>query len=593
MSDIVGIDLGTTNSSIGVIESGFPILLADEDGDRLTPSVVHFPETGETIVGRPALRARTVAPRDTIYSIKRLMGVRSSEIANQKLDYDVVPAKDGGLRVRVRGREIAPEEISALILKKLKADAERALQRPIERAVITVPAYFNDAQRSATKRAGELAGFIVERIINEPTAAALAYGVNTKQAESIIAVYDLGGGTFDLSILELNDGLFQVRATNGNTSLGGDDIDNAMVERLLGHFKDPLLPADLARLREAVIAAKHRLSSEEQTTISLPFIGQTNLNVTVRRAELEEIARPIVEKTRWHCARALADAGLKAEQLEQVILVGGATKMPLVREFVQHLFGREPNVSQNPEEAVAIGATMQAGIISGAIRDVVLLDVTPLSLGIETFGGLMNVIIPRNSTIPVKAGEMFTTAVNNQRAMTIKVLQGEREMARDNWPLGQFEIEFQPAPKGMPRVGVQFEIDVDGILHVLARDTQTGVEKRLDLVSAVDVSDEAVEKMLGASLERAFEDMTERAWTEAKLKGEEMLQAVNGALALAGAEISTRQRTMIEEAARQVRQAIHSHNVQQLQRANAAFDQATQELAALVLEKAAAAAGKG
>ena len=588
MSDIVGIDLGTTNSAIGVVESGFPILLADENGDRLTPSVVHFPERGEPIVGRAALRARMVAPRDTIYSVKRLMGVRSTEIVNQKFDYEIVPAKDGGLRVRLKDREISPEEVSALILAKLKANAEWVLGHSIDRAVISVPAYFNDAQRSATKRAGELAAFTVERIINEPTAAALAYGLDTKQTGSTIAVYDLGGGTFDLSILELHDGLFQVRATNGNTLLGGDDIDNAMVEYLLGRFEHTPAPADLARLREAVIEAKHRLSSEEKTTISLPFVAETNINVTLRREELEEIARPIIEKTRWHCARALADAGLKPEQLDEVILVGGATKMPLVHGFARDLFRRDPNVSQNPEEAVAIGATLQAGILSGSIREVVLLDVTPLSVGIETFGGLMNVIIPRNSTIPVKAGEMFTTAVNNQRAMTIKVLQGEREMARDNWQLGQFEIEFAPAPKGVPRVGVQFEIDVNGILHVLARDTQTGVEKKLDLVSAVDVSDEAVEKMLGDSLERAFEDMTERTWTEARLKGEEMLEAVDAALALAGDEISLPQRTAIEQATQQVREAIESHSLQRLQQANAALDQATQELAALVLQKAAA-----
>ncbi|MEY2491602.1 MAG: molecular chaperone DnaK [Verrucomicrobiota bacterium] len=586
MSDIVGIDLGTTNSLIGVMESGFPILLADENGERLTPSVVHFPQVGEPVVGRAALRARAVAPRRTVYSVKRLMGVRVDQLPDEKVDYEIVAGENRWARICIQERKFSPEEISALILGKLKADAEKVLGHPVDRAVITVPAYFNDAQRNATKRAGELAGFTVERIVNEPTAAALAYGLNQAKSKSKIAVYDLGGGTFDISILELNDGFFEVLATNGNTRLGGDDIDNAILEHILARSGASMEPDDIARLREMVIEAKHRLSIEEKTTISLPFVGGRNLEMSLSRPELEQIARPIIEKTRWHCARALADAELKAEQLDEVILVGGTTKMPLVRDFARQIFIREPNLSQNPEEAVAIGATIQAGMLSGAIRDVILLDVTPLSLGIETFGGLMNVIIPRNSTIPIKAGEMFTTAVNNQRAMSINVLQGEREMARDNWPLGQFEIEFEAAPKGIPRVGVQFEIDANGILHVLARDTKTGKERKLDLTSAVDVSDEAVEKMLADSLERAFDDMNERAWTEAKLKSEEMLAAVAGALALAGGEITAREQEAIEHAIREVQAAMTSQNLQRLQRANSVLDRGTQNLAELVLRKA-------
>jgi molecular chaperone DnaK len=586
MSDIVGIDLGTTNSLIGVMESGFPILLADENGERLTPSVVHFPEMGEPVVGRAALRAKAVAPRRTIYSVKRLMGVRVDQVADERVDYEIVAGENRWARIRIQEREFSPEEISALIIGKLKANAEKVLGHPIGRAVITVPAYFNDAQRNATKRAGELAGFTVERIVNEPTAAALAYGLNQAKSKSKIAVYDLGGGTFDISILELNDGFFEVLATNGNTRLGGDDIDNAIVEHILARSDPSMEPGDIARLREIVIEAKHRLSTEETATISLPFLGGKNLELTLSRPELEEITRPIIERTRWHCARALADAELKAKQLDEVILVGGATKMPLVRNFARQIFAREPNLSQNPEEAVAVGATIQAGMLSGAIRDVILLDVTPLSLGIETFGGLMNVIIPRNSTIPIKAGEMFTTAVNNQRAMSINVLQGEREMARDNWPLGQFEIQFEAAPKGIPRVGVQFEIDANGILHVLARDTKTGGERKLDVTSAVDVSDEAVEKMLADSLERAFDDMSERAWTEAKLKSEEMLAAVDGALALAGGGITEREREAIEHATREVREAMTSQNLQRLQHANSALDRGTQNLADLVLQKA-------
>jgi molecular chaperone DnaK len=589
MSDIVGIDLGTTNSLIGVMESGFPILLADENGQRLTPSVVHFPEMGEPIVGRGAVHARVVAPRHTIYSVKRLMGVRIEQVADEKVGYNVVAGENGWARVRIREQEFSPEEISALIIRKLKSNAEKMLGRRVGRAVITVPAYFNDAQRTATKRAGELAGFTVERIVNEPTAAALSYGLNQAKSKSKFAVYDLGGGTFDISILELNDGLFEVLATNGNTRLGGDDIDTALVERLLGRSDGSIDSGDIARLRETVIEAKHRLSVEENTTISLPFVSGKNLEIALSRPELEEIARPIIERTRWHCARALADARLKPEQLDEVILVGGATKMPLVRAFAHEIFVREPNLSQNPEEAIAIGATIQAGMLSGAVRDVVLLDVTPLSLGIETFGGLMNVIIPRNSTIPIKAGEMFTTAVNNQRAMSINILQGEREMARDNWPLGQFEIEFEPAPKGIPRVGVQFEIDANGILHVLTRDTKTGAERKLDITSAVDVSDEAVEKMLADSLDHAFDDMNERAWTEAKIKSEEMLAAIDAALDLAAGGITEPEREAIKQATQEVQEAVTSKNLQRLQRANAALDAATQSLAAVVLEKAAGA----
>jgi molecular chaperone DnaK len=451
--------------------------------------------------------------------------------------------------------------------------------------VITVPAYFNDAQRNATKRAGEAAGFTVERIINEPTAAALAYGLDKLRERSKIAVYDLGGGTFDISILELHDGLFQVLATSGNTRLGGDDIDAALVADC-----DLSLPE--WQRRELAVEAKHRLSTETAVQIDVPFVDGTNLTYSLTREKLERLAGPIVQRTRTHCLRALADARLETADLDEIILVGGVTRMPLVRQFVSELFGREPNTSQDPDEAVALGATIQAGILSGAVREVVLLDVTPLSLGIETFGGLMNVIIPRNSTIPIKAGEMFTTAVNNQRAMKIKVLQGEREMAADNWTLGEFEIEFEAAPKGVARVGVQFEIDADGILHVLARDTRTGAEKIVNLTSAVDVSDEAVETMIAGSLEHAFEDMSERVWTETRLKSEEMLSALDRAHQLAGDKLSAEEKRTIEEKAEGVRQALQTHETGKLKAANAALDEATQNLAALVVEQAMAAAGK-
>jgi len=592
MNDIVGIDLGTTNSLIGMMDAGFPVLIADANGERLTPSVVYVSGDGETLVGSAAARMRVLEPASTIYSVKRFIGQRGEDVVTKELDvsYELVRRKGRPLHIRVGNNQYVPEEISALVLGKLKADAEKALGRQVARAVITVPAYFNDAQRNATKRAGELAGFTVERIINEPTAAALAYGLDKLKSKSKIAVYDLGGGTFDMSILELNNGVFEVLATSGNTRLGGDDVDNAIISDRRFQISD-WRPEQKARLREEIVAAKHRLSTEDEVVIEIPFFdGDRNFSATVTRGELEKIARPIVEQTRVHCLRALADAKLTPSDLDEVILVGGVTRMPLVRRFAAEIFGREPNVSQNPDEAVATGATIQAGILSGAVRDIVLLDVTPLSLGIETFGGLMNVIIPRNSTIPTKAGETFTTAVHNQHTMSIKVLQGEREMARDNWKLGEFEIEFEPAPKGVPRVGVQFEIDENGILHALARDIRTGREKIVEMKSAVDVSDEAVESMLAESLEHAFDDVSERIWTETKIKSEEMLTSVDSALQIVGEKIETSEKEKILQLVDEVRKAIETHQVQKLKEANHALDAGTQHLAAFVVEQAMATA---
>ena len=600
MSEIVGIDLGTTNSLIGVMDSGFPVLIADQEGSRLTPSVVYFPEKEDPVVGAAAERMRVLEPGRTVFSVKRLMGRRPGESEKEDLPF-TVKSVNGRTVVEIGEKTLTPEQVSSLILRKLKLDAENSLEHSIDRAVITVPAYFNDLQRQATKRAGELAGFAVERIINEPTAAALAYGLDRLGDRSKIAVYDLGGGTFDISILELNDGVFRVLSTNGNTRLGGDDIDREFIrllkERIIARHPDLRSAIEerifLARLREVVHATKLRLSTEEAVVIEIPFLaGNRSFSYSVTRQELEAIARPIIRRTRSHCIRSLDDAKLEAAKLDEVILVGGVTRMPLVRQFVAEVFQRLPNVTQNPDEAVAVGATIQAGILSGQVQNILLLDVTPLSLGIETFGGLMNVLIPRNSTIPCKAGEMFTNAVANQASMQIKVLQGERELARDNWELGRFELPFHAVPKGVARVGVQFEIDADGILHVLARDTQSGRETSVELSSAVDVSDEAVEKMIAESLDNAFADMSERLWTETVLKSNELIPAVRSAVTLVEDQIDPEENEKISRLVAEVEAALKTHDPPRLRKANAELDEGTQHLATLLIDRAMAEAAR-
>ena len=565
---ICGIDLGTTHSLIGVVEAGFPILLADESGSRLTPSAVYFPADAAEPprVGAAALRQRVLDPGRTVTSVKRLMGQPG----------------------RVGPRSMRPEEIAALILGRLKAVGEAAMGEPLTRAVITVPAYFNDSQRAATKRAGERAGLVVERILNEPTAAALAYGLDKLDERSRVAVYDLGGGTFDISILELRSGVFEVLSTAGDTRLGGDDIDEAVVVHLQARLGEPADAPARARLWEAAIAAKHALSTVDTHRVQLPFYrGTESVELELTRAELEALAGPVVDRTRACCRRALADAGLTAADLDEVILVGGATRMPLVRRVAAEVFGREPNMSQHPDEAVALGATIQAGILEGSLRQILLLDVTPLSLGLETFGGLMNVIIPRNTTIPCKAGELFTNAVPNQESMLVRVLQGEREMARDNWELGQLAIDFQPGPKGSARVGVQFEIDQNGLLRVLARDTRTGTDRVLEIRNtAVDVDDARVEEMIAASLDHAFDDMRERVFTEARQKAEELLPAVDQALAAAGSAVADADRAVIEAAAAETRAALEAGEAARLKAAVTALDRATEHLAAMLVDRA-------
>lgn len=592
MDPIIGIDLGTTNSLAGCIDTGFTVILPDKEGHRLTPSCVSFSNAQEEpLIGHTARHARQANPRNTVYSIKRFMGQPFQAVNGNDLSYPIKQNSDGGVCVPLHGKNYTPSEISALILKRLKTVAEGYLGQGVKRAVITVPAYFNDTQRSATKLAGELAGLTVERILNEPTAAAMAFGIDRKLKHCRCAVYDLGGGTFDLSILEIHDGLFQVLSTNGNTRLGGDDIDRALTEELArrlalaGHKEigDKLF----VQLHEEAEKAKCVLSEKECVEIQIPFIRPDfSFSTTVHRSELEALARPIVEQTRKHCLQALADAKLKREEINEVILVGGQTRMPLVRQLVAEIFGREPNTSVNPDEAVALGSTIQGGILSGAIKNMVLLDVTPLSLGIETFGGLMNVIIPRNSTIPTKAGEQFTNAVDGQQSMSIHVLQGERELAKDNWSLGKFELAFQPAPRGVARVGVQFEIDADGILHVLARDIQTGHQKIIEMKSVVDVSDETVEKMVEESVEHAFEDMQERQWIETEQKARRQVKATLSAVTQTQTIVEANELTQIEASIQQIEKALEEKNLSKLKESLKTLDQTTSRLAQALMDQA-------
>jgi molecular chaperone DnaK len=591
---VIGIDLGTTHSLVGVMDAGFTVLIPDSEGRRLLPSVLSWPKEGaEPVLGYHAKRARSLAPERTIYSSKRFMGRRFTELSltEKTMPYPVLADGQGRAVLQVAGKELLPQEMAAFLLKELVARAERYLEQPVKKAVITVPAYFNDAQRQATKEAGERAGLEVLRILSEPTAAALAYGADRQYQRAKLAVYDLGGGTFDLSLLELNEGVFQVLATSGNTQLGGDDIDQAVYEFFLESLpqvvreqKDPVV---FSRLKEEAEQAKIRLSLAEEILVEIPFLTpEYHFKRVMKRGDLERLARPLLEVTKKHCLRALQDAGLQASDLQTVLLVGGQTRMPLVRELVKEWFGHEPDVSLNPDEAVAQGAVIQAGILSGVVQNKVLLDVTPLSLGLETFGGLMNVIIPRNSSIPTKAGELFTNAVDGQRLMKIKILQGERELARDNWLLGELDLPFPPGPRATARVGVQFELDADGILHVLARDTVTMKEEKIELRSVVDVSDERVEQMVADSVECALEDMQERRWIEAQLKARRLIELTGQALTQVNAAEEPELVEPVLLALEDLEKALEAGVLSDLQTSMKKLDQSTQPLATYLMDKA-------
>ena len=520
MSKVIGIDLGTTNSCVAVMEGGEPVVLVNAEGDRTTPSVVCFKSDGDRVVGRPAKNAAVTNPKDTVYSVKRLMGRSFNEVGDEigKLAYDVSSGKDGRCSVSAGGKEYTPEEISAMVIGKLKADAENYLGEKVERAVVTVPAYFNDAQRQATKDAGRVAGLEVERIVNEPTAAALAYGIDRRGADGKVLVFDLGGGTFDVSLLELADGVFQVLATSGDNMLGGDDWDARVVDWLADGFKSDTgidLKSDkmaLQRLREAAESAKKELSAAAQTTINLPFItadasGPRHLEKTLTRAEFERITSDLLERCKTPVDRVLADSGVPKSQISDVLLVGGSTRMPAVQQLVERMIGKRPNMGVNPDEAVALGAAVQGAVLTGDVKGILLLDVTPLSLGVETMGGVMTRMIERNTTVPTGKTEIYSTAADNQTSVEINVLQGEREMARDNKSLGRFRLDGIPAARrGVPQIEVTFDIDANGIVKVSAKDMATGRSTQITISGSTALSDDEVDRMVKDAEAHAEED---------------------------------------------------------------------------------------